>query len=400
MIIGSFNIRGGSSALKRRRVNSIIKKGNADIFLIQETKLSNMKEAVAHSFWCHPEIGFSSTDSVGRSGGLITLWRKYNLEVLTSFRGEGYLGIKVRWKDNDYYVVNIYSSCDIVKKKRMWTDLLELKLKFNDGEWIMGGDFNSIKNSRERKGRADRVFSKEDELFADFILLSNLMDVPCKGKKFSWFSGDGRSKSRIDRFLLSSTVVNMWDVVGQMIGDRDISDHCPIWIMTDNHNWGPKPFKFNNEWFSNASFMPFVEKEWKNLVVHGRGDFILKEKLRLIKYKNKKWNKDVFGKIDLETEEGVHDINTVDERLDFDLLSSSTVDDDIVLRKEATGRFWRNLRIKENMLLQRSKLLWLKEGDTNSAFFHKMMKQRRRQNHLGPINSTRGVVESVEDIRE
>ncbi|XP_058759859.1 uncharacterized protein LOC131633157 [Vicia villosa] len=170
--------------------------------------------------------------------------------------------------------------------------------------------------------------------------------------------------------------------------------------MTDNHNWGPKPFKLNNEWFSNASFVPFVEREWKNLVVHGRGDFILKEKLRLIKDKIKMWNKDVFGKIDLEIDEGVHDINTVDERLDFDLLSSSTFDDDIVLRKEATGRFWRNLRIKENMLLQRSKLLLLKEADSNSAFFHKVMKQRRRQNHLGPINSPRGLVESVEEIRE
>ncbi|XP_058741986.1 uncharacterized protein LOC131614421 [Vicia villosa] len=290
------------------------------------------------------------------------------MEVLVSFRGEGFLGIKVRWKDNYYYVVNIYSSCDIAKKKKIiWAELLDLKKKYNDGEWIMGGDFNAIKNSRERKGRAVRAISKEDELFAEFILLSDLMDVPCKGKKFLWFSGDGRSKSWIDRFLLSSTVVNRWDVVGQMIGDRDILDHCP---------------------------------EWKHLVVHGRGDFILKEKLRLLKDKIKIWNKDVFGKSDLEIEEGVRSINTVDERLYFNPLSPSSFDDGHVLRKEATGRFWRNLRIKENMLLQRSRLMWLKEGDSNSGFFHKVMKQRRRQNHIGPINSSRGLVESVEEIRE
>ncbi|XP_058755941.1 uncharacterized protein LOC131629164 [Vicia villosa] len=184
-----------------------------------------------------------------------------------------------------------------------------------------------------------------------------------------------------------------------MIGDRDISDHCPIWIMLDNKNWGPKPFKFNNEWFSSEAFIPFVEKEWNSLDVQSRGDFILKDKLRLFKEIPKRWNKEVFGKIDLEVEDVVHDINVVDERLDFKSFPSF-FDDDVIRRKEASCCFWKNLRIKENMLLQRSRLNWLKEGDSNSGFFHKVMKQRRRSNHIGPILSSRGLVETVEDVRE
>lgn len=38
MIIGSFNIIVGWNALKRRRICDIIKKDEADIFMIQETK--------------------------------------------------------------------------------------------------------------------------------------------------------------------------------------------------------------------------------------------------------------------------------------------------------------------------------------------------------------------------
>lgn len=184
MIIGSFNIRGGVSTLKRRRISSIIVKEKADIFLIQETKVSNMTDLVAKSFWRVPEIGFSFSNSEGRSGGLITLWNKDYVKEISSFKGDGFLGVKVIWKDDFYYIVNIYSSCDISKKKRLWEVLIELKKKYNDGEWIMGGDFNAIKNDRERKGRAMNINYKEGDLFAEFILKSDMVDVPCKGKKF------------------------------------------------------------------------------------------------------------------------------------------------------------------------------------------------------------------------
>lgn len=38
--------------------------------------------------------------------------------------------------------------------------------------------------------------------FSDFIEESGLGDVPCKGKKYSWFRGYGKSKNKIDRFLV------------------------------------------------------------------------------------------------------------------------------------------------------------------------------------------------------
>lgn len=80
------------------------------------------------------------------------LWKNDCMSVFNNFKGDGFLGIKVRWKDNLYYMVNVYSSYDLNKKKSMWEELLELKKKFNDGEWILGGDFNSIKNGGQRRG--------------------------------------------------------------------------------------------------------------------------------------------------------------------------------------------------------------------------------------------------------
>ncbi|XP_058733656.1 glucan endo-1,3-beta-glucosidase-like [Vicia villosa] len=69
-------------------------------------------------------------------------------------------------------------------------------------------------------------------------------------------------------------------------------------------------------------------------------------------------------------------------------------------RREATARFWLNLRIKENMLIQKSRLKWLNNGDTNRGFFHIVMKDRRRHNFIGSINSNRGILDSVAEVKE
>src|SRR3954471_10572923 len=102
MLVGTLNIRGGGNALKRKRISALISKCKADIFLIQETKLVNMHEWVAKSFWRGGDIGFSFSNSVGRSGGLLTLWKEDNMDVVASFKGEGFLGIKIL-KDNIFY---------------------------------------------------------------------------------------------------------------------------------------------------------------------------------------------------------------------------------------------------------------------------------------------------------
>lgn len=53
-------------------------------------------------------------------------------------------------------------------------------------------------------------------------------DVGTMGRKFSWFSLDGSVCSRIDRFLTSEGLLDLWKVENQVIGSRELSDHCPI----------------------------------------------------------------------------------------------------------------------------------------------------------------------------
>ncbi|XP_058726541.1 uncharacterized protein LOC131597898 [Vicia villosa] len=267
--------------------------------------MSHISEVVARSFWGNSDCDFSFSESEGMSGGILTLWKASSLSVVLSFRGPGYLGVKVSWRNKFYYCINVYSSCNLSLKRSLWKDMVDIKDKYKDGDWLFGGDFNAIKKRSERFRTSISANKLEWREFSNFIDDCGMIDVPCKGKKYSWFSADGKSKSRLDRFILDGNIVSSWGVVGQLIEQRDVSDHCSVWLVVDKEDWGPKPFKFNNEWFHNKDFMLFVEVEWKAIIVSGRGDFILKEKFCIIKDILKWWNKVVFGKYDLEVEEGL-----------------------------------------------------------------------------------------------
>lgn len=86
----------------------------------------------------------------------------------------------------------------------------------------------------------------EINVFNQFILLMELVDVPILGKKYIWFSSDGFSRSRIDSILLPNDVVRKWKVSTKWMGDRDVSNHCPMWLMSSHQNWATKPLRFMN----------------------------------------------------------------------------------------------------------------------------------------------------------
>lgn len=79
---------------------------------------------------------------------------------------------------------------------------------------MIGGYFNAEKNGRERVGWSVLGNNSEWREFSGFIEDSGLVDIMCKGKRFSWYSGDGKSNIRIDCFHVSNILMDRWGVVG------------------------------------------------------------------------------------------------------------------------------------------------------------------------------------------
>lgn len=122
----------------------------------------------------------------------------------------------------------------------------------------MGGDFNEIKNVEERKGCSRKDRGMRD--FNNFMSKLEVSDLPMLGRQFTWSnSQDGARWSRLDRFMFNPEWLVKFKF--KLSGlPRVISDHCPVLLLEDEIDWGPRPFKFINAWILHPLFLPLVKK--------------------------------------------------------------------------------------------------------------------------------------------
>ncbi|WJX68115.1 hypothetical protein P8452_52517 [Trifolium repens] len=257
--------------------------------------------------WGDDKVAWSCNPTLGRSGGLLTLWDGDKGKLLYSFQGQGFLGVCLEWGQKKVRVLtlNVYAPCNFEAKKQLWVELLVAKRTYTADLWCILGDFNSVRDSSERKGVAyaqNREISKalRDDQRLFNLLLENLEveDLQLMGRKFTWIKPNGACASRLDRILVSSNWRDIWGEVSLWTLQRDVSDHCPLILKYTNWDWGPKPFRFNNHWLRHKKFKEVVCTHWSKPVEARWMGIVFKDKLKVLKLAIKKWNKENYGEAD------------------------------------------------------------------------------------------------------
>ncbi|XP_028085101.1 uncharacterized protein LOC114286201 [Camellia sinensis] len=310
----SWNVRGLGKAKKRRKVRSILKDRKIEFACFQETKRSDVSSLFIQSLWPDEDMEYMVVDSVGSAGGLLCIWKSSVFQLSQCYSIRHCIILPGTLLTNFKCVLlNIHAPNEVNERGKFWSVLHRLKSMFSD-PWCLAGDFNEIRNIGERRGCSRR--DKWMKEFNQFIEKLKLIDLPMMGRQFAWCNAtEGERWSRIDRILLSTEWLErvnfkLWGL------ERSVSDHCPLLLLEDGRDWGPRPFRFLNAWFLHPNFGSLVKKSWEESALSGWAGFVIMNKLKMLQADLKKWNREVFGNVTSAlkvAEEELHAIDLVAE---------------------------------------------------------------------------------------
>ena len=186
MQITTCNIRGCNSALKKRLLKRRIDKEKSGIIFLQETKCSGEELAnIAHKVWKGCES--IAIDARGAVGGLGILWNHRVVSLLgflatncTISADFHILGTRIRG-----FISNVYGPPKWVQNQAFIESLTDLKNLVQNRAWIIGGDFNLIRNLEKKKGGI-RSLNTARTLFNNTISDLDLINVRTSNGIFTW----------------------------------------------------------------------------------------------------------------------------------------------------------------------------------------------------------------------
>jgi len=228
-----------------------------------------------------------------------------------------------------------------------------------------------------------------------FIDRNLLIDLPLRGRSYTWFRGDDKSMSRLDRFLLSDSWCTSSPSCSQLAMARGLSDHCPLVLSEDEENCGPRPLRMLKCCENFPGYRIFVEDKWRSFILDGWGGFVLKEKFKLIKLALKDWHQRHSQNLSAKM------ISIKDKFFTLDLKGESTVlqDEGVEELHGLTEELFSLSRINSSICWEQSRTQWLHEGDANSKYFHAIMSGKRIGHAVSSVLVNGVLVEGVDNVR-
>ncbi|RVW43416.1 Transposon TX1 uncharacterized 149 kDa protein [Vitis vinifera] len=315
-------------------------------------------------------LDWGAVDSRGAAGGIVVIWDNRLLELVDMQKG--LFSISCTFKScEDGFIwtfTGVYGPTVRRKRESFWEELGAIKGLWN-GPWCVAGDFNAILRPEEssRGGSLNSIMRR----FAEVIEELELKDLPME-----WDSHFGDAR----QFLLP----------------RPVSDHFPILMDVGGMRRGPTPFRFENMWLKAEGVKDLLKLWWEEGSFSGSASFILAEKLKFMKVKLKEWNRNSFGRVEYRKNMALEQMEYWDAKEKTSRLSL----EELEARNEAKEEYKKWVLLEEITWRQKSREVWLKEGDRNTGFFHKMANAHRRRNNVDRIKVNGDWLTEENDIRE
>jgi exonuclease III len=385
MSVLSWNCRGLGNPEIVPDLHCMVKEKGPDLVFLMETKMQNKK-----CEFIRIKLGFDymfGVDSVGRSGGLLLLW-KNNFNVVIQNYSRMHINAEIKNAANNmiWKFTGFYGHPNSAKRKESW-NLLRRLSTLQPNPWVCIGDFNEIVDYSEKKGIVIRPrWQMED--FQRGLEDARLHDLGFKGPKFTWNNGrPGREYTveRLDRAMANTEWRDNWrDAVVETLVCCS-SDHLPLLLILQRpkihgrKNW--RPFRYEAGWSKRGDFNKIIQEAWEIKTPTRMPWVDFKRKLQKCKKVIQQWVQKSKPPTEKYIKEKTTELAKIQEEANPLKMH---------VEKEIREEIHTLLEQEEIKWKQRAKEDWLRDGDRNTKYFHACANHRQRKNRIDHIEDRLG----------
>nr|GEU50135.1 RNA-directed DNA polymerase, eukaryota [Tanacetum cinerariifolium] len=223
------------------------------------------------------------------------------------------------------FIISVYAPQELNERRDLW-DYLRTFIDRWEGDTLIMGDFNEVCSEHERFGYA-----------------------------FTWAHKSASKKSKLDRYLISEGVLDLFPHLSALCLDRHLSDHRPILLRKTNYDYDPFPFWVFHSLFATEGFNSFLETTWKSInIFEPNGLIRLKKKLQALKIAINAWSKEANKRSNDRKINIQQNLSEVDK-----LIDQGKSNDEILIKRITLHNDLQELNNRNAMeISQKAKIRW------------------------------------------
>ncbi|KAF7154196.1 hypothetical protein RHSIM_Rhsim01G0175200 [Rhododendron simsii] len=372
MLILTWNCQGIGRSLTNQALGDLVQKRSPSIVYLMETKNNKVKlETICHRL----KFNYGSYVDPERLAGGLALWWNNDVSVDVEFSHKNLIHIVITIKAESlrWAATFVYGCPTHAGKERVWGELRNIA-SFERLPWLCIGDFNQVLRVSDKVG-GNIPDSGRIDAFHDMLNDCGLVDLECKGPRFTWRNNrtDGDFiMERIDMAFANVEWRVLFETALDFVEAAVGSDHNPLLLNTNySLNKVRRPFRFESLWTTEEECQNIIWEAWPR-EVDGSEMLQMCKRLRGCKKNLVTWHRKNFGDLKLQIATIKEQLLGIQKENEKGFKSNNYVNEKVLVTK--LGDLWQ----QESMFWhQRSRVNWLKVGDKNTRFFHLTTIQRR-----------------------
>ncbi|CAA0811146.1 Unknown protein, partial [Striga hermonthica] len=340
-------------------------------------------------------MGFSNrmsmVDPLGLSGGLLLCWDP-KVQIMNCICKSFYIAVQFQINSQapQWGIFVYFNACKSIRYDQ-WQEFIEDKPSWGN-LWFAIGEWNDIRANSEKSGGITRSPLSCQPLNG-FINDMEMEEIQLVGYPYTWCNNRADQdlvEEYLDRAFVSPDWFQIFPNASISNLVRSASDHTPLLFDFGLPRERKKSrFHFDKRWIGKEGFEETIQHAWRTKV-SGTPFYQLKEKIKHVRTTLLIWS----SKFQTQNQALISQLTNKLQMLNQDKSGSQWES------WENTRRDLEKAHRQEEMFWQqKARLKWLKEGDSNTRFFHTLTLQRTRFNAITRLLTSRGqAVTNQEDI--